>query len=159
MRGRVRWGNVGRAAGALAAVALAVAWPRLGGDAPVVPGDALVPVGTPPPPRRSAPAPHVVPTRPETAQGGEAAEAPRRRGRDRRPGPRAPAPVKPPTARPKPRAPVKPATPRPKPRVPRPEAPPAAVDAPPAAAAPVRSAPRPPAPTIDPAEREFGFER
>jgi hypothetical protein len=35
---RVRWGNVARAAGAVALVAAVVAWPRLTPPAPVVPG-------------------------------------------------------------------------------------------------------------------------
>ena len=34
---RVRWGNVGRAAAVVGVLALAVAWPRLGGGVPPVP--------------------------------------------------------------------------------------------------------------------------
>src|SRR5215210_2600350 len=41
---RVRWGNVGRVVGVVVAVAVVVAWPRLGGDALVAPGGAAVPV-------------------------------------------------------------------------------------------------------------------
>jgi len=41
---RVRWGNVGRACALVAAIALVVAWPRLDGGAPVLPGGEAVPV-------------------------------------------------------------------------------------------------------------------
>ncbi|MGI8779332.1 MAG: hypothetical protein ACR2L8_04005, partial [Solirubrobacteraceae bacterium] len=41
---RVRWGNVGRAAGVAGLVALVVAWPRLGSPEPELPGDAATPV-------------------------------------------------------------------------------------------------------------------
>src|SRR5262245_63934662 len=44
MVARVRWGNVGRACAAAAVVALVVAWPRLEGAAPRLPGDGVVPV-------------------------------------------------------------------------------------------------------------------
>ena len=50
MRGRVRWGNVGRAVAAVAVVALVVAWPRLDGGPLEVPGGAAVPVAPAPPP-------------------------------------------------------------------------------------------------------------
>jgi hypothetical protein len=43
IRVRVRWGNVARAAVALAALALVVAWPRLGGAPPALPDDRAVP--------------------------------------------------------------------------------------------------------------------
>src|SRR5829696_1461866 len=52
LRERVRWGNVARAAGAVAAVALVAAWPALAPDAPVLPGRETVPV---------VPAPRVTP--------------------------------------------------------------------------------------------------
>ena len=44
MPARVRWGNVGRAAGVVALVALVVAWPRLGAPAVKLPRDAALPV-------------------------------------------------------------------------------------------------------------------
>jgi hypothetical protein len=44
LRERVRWGNVGRALGLVALVALVVAWPALAPEAPVVPGREAVPV-------------------------------------------------------------------------------------------------------------------
>jgi hypothetical protein len=126
MRGRVRWGNVGRAAGAVAVVALVVAWPRLGGEPIVVPGGAAVPVATPgaAPSPRPARTPRPVRTPTGTAQ---VRKEPARRRRDRRPPPRD-------------------------------EAPPAGAPPTPPPAQPVTRAP-PPTPTIDPAEREFGFER
>jgi hypothetical protein len=138
MRRRVRWGNVGRVAGAVAVVALVVAWPRLGGDPLVAPGGEVVPLVARPSPR-PARAPQVVPTPTATAQVGKVKEKPERR-RDRRAKPRNPAPpagvrVTPPVAAP----PAQPVAPAPQ--------------------APTRAAPPPPAPTIDPAEREFGFER
>jgi translation initiation factor IF-2 len=43
IRVRVKWGNVARAAVALAALALVVAWPRLGGAPPALPDDRAVP--------------------------------------------------------------------------------------------------------------------
>ena len=43
IRVRVKWGNVARAAVALAALALVVAWPRLGGEPPALPDDRAVP--------------------------------------------------------------------------------------------------------------------
>jgi len=135
MRGRVRWGNVGRVAGAAAVMALVVAWPRLGGDAVVVPGGAAVPfvAGSP----RPAPTPRVMPTPAGTAQVGEVKEksAPPRRARRRK----HPAGARRGTTPAAPRAPAPVAPPQPAPQ-PTPPAP-------------------PPEPTIDPAEREFGFER
>jgi hypothetical protein len=140
MRGRVRWGNVGRVAGAAAVVALVVAWPRLGGDPLVAPGGVAVPLAMPDPPApppRAVPRRRVVPT--PTAQVGKARKPVRprraRRAKPRDPAPPAGNPVTPPVAGP-PAQPVAPAQP-----------------------APTRAAPAPPAPTIDPAEREFGFER
>jgi hypothetical protein len=144
MRRRVRWGNVGRVAGAVAVVALVVAWPRLGGDPLVAPGGVVVPLATPnpsdpPAPPRAAPRRRVVPTPTATAQIGK----PRKPARSRR------------ARRAKPRHPAPPAGVRVTPRVAATPAQPVA----PAPQAPTRAAPRPPAPTIDPAEREFGFER
>jgi hypothetical protein len=138
MRGRVRWGNVGRVAGAVAVVALVVAWPRLCGDPLVAPGDEVVPLvaGRSP---RPAPAPQVVPTPTATAQVGKVREKPERR-RDRRAKPRDAAPPASNAATP-------------------PGAAPPAQPGAPAPQAPTPAAPPPPAPTIDPAEREFGFER
>src|SRR4051794_24700803 len=46
---RVRWGNVGRAAGAVALVAAVVAWPRLTPPAPQVPGSEPRPLVEAPP--------------------------------------------------------------------------------------------------------------
>src|SRR3954447_22466228 len=43
VRIRVKWGNVARAAVAIAVLALVVAWPRLGGDPPALPDDRAVP--------------------------------------------------------------------------------------------------------------------
>jgi hypothetical protein len=61
LRERVRWGNVGRALGLVALVALVAAWPALAPDAPVVPAREAVPVvpapGATPVPRVR---PHVV---------------------------------------------------------------------------------------------------
>jgi hypothetical protein len=131
MRGRVRWDNVGRVAGAVAVLALVVAWPRLDGDPLVAPGGEVVPLVAGPSPR-PAPAPQVVPTPTATAQVGKVREKPERR-RDRR-------------AKPRDAAPPPPAAPHAQPVAPAPQA-------------PTRAAPPPPAPTIDPAEREFGFER
>src|SRR5215211_2066235 len=136
---RVRWGNVGRALGAVALVALVVAWPRLRADAPVVPGGAAVPVERE---WRSAPP-------------GAAGPAPvrERDGRARRVAPAVPAD--------RPTAPVKQRDeppPRVAPSVPAGErtAPVKERDQPPPRVAPSVPAP---APTIDPAELEFGFER
>jgi serine/threonine-protein kinase len=44
---RVRWGNVGRALGALVLVAAVVAWPRLTAPAPRVPGGDAMPLVQP----------------------------------------------------------------------------------------------------------------
>src|SRR4051794_8810598 len=44
MRGRGRWGNVGRAFGVAALVAVVVAWPRLDGGEVVLPSDGAVPI-------------------------------------------------------------------------------------------------------------------
>ena len=148
MRGRVRWGNVGRVLGPVAAVAVVVAWPRLASPLPVVPGDAVVPVATPPP---SGAAPAVKPRgtrrrlrgRPGggggSRGGGAVAAGGVRQGAGGAGragaggGPREPdaAPADPHVAPP-------PAAPQPAPPTPAP-----AVTQPPA----------------DPAEREFGFER
>jgi hypothetical protein len=154
MRERVRWGNVGRVAGAVAVVAVVVAWPRLGDDPVVVPGGDAVPLAPVAPSRtprvvptptgtespRSAPTPRPAPTPVGTAQLGRAREQSERRRRAWRRQPRDEvAPTAPPPAAPPPAAP-----------------PPAAPTAPP----PARPAPPPPpAPTVDAAEREFGFER
>src|SRR3954447_22706564 len=42
---RLRWGNVGRAAVLAGVLAFVVAWPRISGEAPEVPGAAAVPLG------------------------------------------------------------------------------------------------------------------
>jgi hypothetical protein len=141
MRGRVRWGNVGRVLGVVGLVGVVVAWPRLGGDAVVVPGDDAVPIVA----ATASPAPRV--ERPD--EGSLPDGATRRRGEAR---PRGMKPVRRRERRRKPR----PAAPPPAP----PAAPaPPPVAAPPAAAAPAPTAAPAPAPTLDPAEREFGFER
>jgi hypothetical protein len=153
MRERVRWGNVGRVAGAVAVVAVVVAWPRLGDDPVVVPGGDAVPLAPVAPSRtprvvptptgtespRSAPTQRPAPTPVGTAQLGRAREQSERRRAWRRQPRDEVAPTAPPPAAPPPAAP-----------------PPAAPTAPP----PTRPAPPPPpAPTVDAAEREFGFER
>ena len=51
---RVRWGNVGRAAGATAALALVVAWPRLASPPPRLPADRAVPFAAAPGPAPAA---------------------------------------------------------------------------------------------------------
>jgi hypothetical protein len=60
LRERVRWGNVGRALGLVALVALVAAWPALAPDAPVVPGREAVPVVPAP---TATPVPRVRPPR------------------------------------------------------------------------------------------------
>jgi hypothetical protein len=162
MPARVRWGNVGRAAGVAGAVALVVAWPRLGGPPVALPGGEAVPVvggerrvapsgsaGRHEGVRRVAPS---VKGRDEGVRRVAPSVSGRRRGRtapvkgrdegvrrkvEPRPGRQRAAPVsegdEPPGATTEPPAP----------------------DPPPAPSPP----PPPPAPTIDPAEREFGFER
>jgi len=149
MRGRVRWGNVGRAVAAVAVAALVVAWPRLDGGPLEVPGGAAVPVA--PTPAGDADAGRKAAPPPAAPEPGERARrhgrsvtqrelrapsppAPRRERRRRRAAPRSGAPV--PAATPRPVAP-----------------------APPPAVAPAPSPAPPPAATVDPAEREFGFER
>jgi hypothetical protein len=44
MHRRLRWGNVARAAGAAATVAVVVAWPRLAPPEPALPGSGAVPI-------------------------------------------------------------------------------------------------------------------
>jgi hypothetical protein len=153
MRGRVRWGNVGRAVGTVALVALVVAWPRLGGDALVAPDDSAMPLATP----RPAPATRATPTGPGTAQVGKVRER-AGAGHEAARSPRKPAPEKR-VVKPRPRESEK--------APPHYDAPPVSTPAPPAPPPPpppaprpvITTAPPPPAPTIDPAEREFGFER
>src|SRR5215211_2261033 len=159
---RVRWGNVGRALGAVALVALVVAWPRLRADAPVVPGGAAVPVEREwrsAPPGAAGPAPvrerdgrarRVAPAVPGR---GRIAPVRERDGRARRGAPAAPAdrrtaPVKQRDGRARRGAPAAPADRRTAPVKERDEPPPRVAPSVPA-----------PAPTIDPAELEFGFER
>jgi hypothetical protein len=121
MPARVRWGNVGRAAVVAGAMALVVAWPRLGGPPVALPGGEAVPLLE----GEGRVAPSVSerrrgPVRERDGGGGREVEP--------RPGRRPTAPVRegdePPSATPEPPAPAP-----------------------------------PPAPTVDPAEREFGFER
>src|SRR3954469_13524663 len=88
---RVRWGNVGRAAAAVLALGVVIAWPRLASDAPRVPAAGLVPLDRGPHPARTTGAkrPTVVaraPTRhaPRNASG----RAARRRATRPRPRPR-----------------------------------------------------------------------
>ena len=153
MRGRVRWRNVGRVVAAVAVVALVVAWPRLDGGPLEVPGGAAVPVA--PTPAGDAGARREAAPPPAAAEPGERA---RRHGRSvteselRAPSPAAPRPkarrerrgrrAAPPSGAPAPAA-----TPR------------AVAPAPPPAVAPDPNPAPPPAATVDPAEREFGFER
>jgi hypothetical protein len=183
MRGRVRWGNVGRAVLAVAVVGLVVAWTRLDGGPVEVPSGAVVPVvldavaGAAPPVDAGAG------RRASAGQDGDApsvqepGERARQRGRAVTHAElKAPSPARrrgerkvPSSARARargrgerqlapvrgaPEAAVTPAATA----VPRaPVAPrPSPADPP----APTRAAPAvPPAPTLDPAEREFGFER
>ena len=164
MRGRVRWGNVGRAVAAVAVAALVIAWPRLDGGPVEVPSGAPVPVAPTPTRDRAADASRAPPAAPEPGErarrrgrpvtqrelrapprGRSRRTARRPRRKERRatarpadaPGPAAPQVVAPPT--PTPRA----VAPRARRRRRR---------------ATVVPAP-PPAATVDPAEREFGFER
>jgi hypothetical protein len=132
---RVRWGNVGRAGAGVALVALVVAWPRLAGPVPEVPGGEArpvvagpveVPAGSVATPRKRAAIPRKRRVVPRVA-------TPRKR-RHRRTAHRGEARM---VVRPS--AVVAPVV-----------TPPAAVSPPPVSA---------PAPTVDPAEREFGFER
>jgi len=154
MRGRVRWGNVGRAVAAVAVVALVVAWPRLDGGRLEVPGGAAVPVApTParaPGMRREAAPPPAAP---------EPGERARRHGRSvtehelRAAG-------APPAPRPKARRERRRRRAAPRSGAPAPAATPRAIaPAPPPAVAPDPNPAPPPAATVDPAEREFGFER
>jgi hypothetical protein len=144
MPARVRWGNVGRAAVVAGAMALVVAWPRLGGPPVALPGGEAVPVLE----GEGRVAPSVSerrrgPVRERDGGGGREVEP--------RPGRRPTAPVREGDeggrreveARPerRPTAPVREG-----------DEPPGATSEPPAPAPP-------PAPTVDPAEREFGFER
>jgi hypothetical protein len=166
---RVRWGNVGRLACAVVALALVVLWPRLATPPPGVPGGAAVPVapGAGVTPEAVEPAGDVAGGNAEDAAGRGAPEAvprppPRRRHggagngdrvgkRDRPlPGARAAEQV---AAAEAPDAADAPAIPPAQAPPPTP-APPTAT---PTSAPPPETAP-PPAPTIDPAEREFGFE-
>src|SRR5215208_6173600 len=80
LRERVRWGNVGRASAAVAAVALVAAWPALAPDPPVLPGrEAVAVVPAPAATPRAAP-----PARPHGRD-----VRPRRRARPERPARRA----------------------------------------------------------------------
>ena len=154
MRGRVRWGNVGRAVAAVAVLALVVAWPRLDGGPLEVPGGAAVPVAPTPAGAagagREAAPPRAAP---------EPGERARRHGRSvtqrelRAPSPAAP--------RPKARRERRRRRTAPRSVAPAPAATPRTVaPAPPPAVAPAPNpAPPPAAATVDPAEREFGFER
>jgi hypothetical protein len=147
MRRRVRWGNVGRLAGGVAVVALVAGWPRLAGEAPVVPRGVAVPVEVDD---------EVVPPgkplrveRPRKMNGGKGG----RRDPPKRKPPKDEMPVIDLAEA------VEPPIPSPavKPTPTRAAEPPAAVAPPPAPVA-VEPPPRPP-PTVDPAELEFGFER
>src|SRR5215208_3889746 len=83
LRERVRWGNVGRASAAVAAVALVAAWPALAPDPPVLPGREAVAVVPAPAatPRAAPPArPHGRDVRPRR----RAAQARRRAAQTRR---------------------------------------------------------------------------
>jgi hypothetical protein len=135
---RVRWRNVGRAVGAVVLIVAVVAWPRLSPPAPRLPDSVDRPLVEPTP---RPPAPAV--QRP----------APRRRPRERaRRGVERPREVAPPAARDE----VAPARRRP--------APPPVSDEIVAPEGPdnVAVTPTPtiaPSPSVDPAQREFGFER
>ena len=155
MRGRVRWGNVGRAVAAVAVVALVVAWPRLDGGPLEVPGGAAVPVA-PTPAGDAGARPGGRCRRPLRPEPGERA---RRHGRSvtqrelRAPSPAAP--------RQGARGSAAGAAPRRDSGAPGPGSDSAAGRA--RTAAGGRAGPdaprRRPRPTVDPAEREFGFER
>jgi hypothetical protein len=171
MPGRVRWGNVGRAAGALGAVALVVAWPRLGGGVPAVPAGEARPVegfearvpgrdGSRPERRRTAP----VKVRDGRERRRSGRSALRRtapvRERDGRLGSGRSARRRTAPARernePAGGEPVAPADEAPVAEPPEPSPPP---EPPPAPPEPPPAPEPPPPPPIDPAEREFGFER
>ncbi|HWT23950.1 MAG TPA: hypothetical protein VN213_10635, partial [Solirubrobacteraceae bacterium] len=62
-RVRIKWGNVARVAVAVPAVVLVAAWPRLGGEAPVVPDDRPVPVAAAPAAAGAAPVRSAEPAR------------------------------------------------------------------------------------------------
>jgi hypothetical protein len=127
---RVRWGNVGRAVGAVALVAAVVAWPRLTSPAPRAPGGAVTPLAQP---------------RPETRGEGSRRERAGRRERARpdKPGRRERRGAE--------------RTPEPEAR-PRAEAKAEAEMAPRAEPAPVATPPAAPRAAPDPAQTEFGFE-
>jgi hypothetical protein len=159
MPGRVRWGNVGRASGLAGLVALVVAWPRLGSTPPELPADEAVPVvaaatAAPVPraegervaPEVRTPQRHAATRRAAAVRRAlrvaERERAARLRARRRSHGSGRRRPVAPTAGVPAAPAPVAPA--------PVPPVPPQRTPSPQVGA---------PAPTIDPAEREFGFER
>jgi hypothetical protein len=69
---RVRWGNIALAAAVVVALAAAIAWPRVAGSPPALPGDSAKPlVGAddrPAPPRPEKPAPRGKPVRSKPAR-------------------------------------------------------------------------------------------
>ena len=167
MRGRVRWGNVGRAAGAVAVAGLVVAWPRLDGGQGEVPSGRAVPVvrgggtegggGERVDGSRDAPAVQE-PGRRARRQGRAVTHA-QLRAPSRRPARSRPSRARAGGSAPRVAA-------RSRPVAPAATAAPAPSVAPPAPTVPVAPAPVPPrvapsaqAPALDPAEREFGFER
>ena len=98
---RVRWGNVALAAAVVAALAAAIAWPRVAGSPPALPGDSAKPLvgaeDTAAPPRPENPAPRVKPVRSKPARKPHAhphkhASKPRRASTPPRPARRAPPP-------------------------------------------------------------------
>ncbi|HET9738893.1 MAG TPA: hypothetical protein VFP78_12320 [Solirubrobacteraceae bacterium] len=65
---RIRWGNVGKLAGALAVIAAVAAWPLLAPPEPALPGDAPRPLDGLPVPTATPPAELLVPRPPRAAR-------------------------------------------------------------------------------------------